>query len=99
MIDNTHVVVLRGTGCDPGSRWAFAERGFRFAAHERGDANRSARVERNFDFIEINFFAAVRLPAGTISMPRRAWCDRVNSTYKKFIRAVPRSCLPPSGCV
>lgn len=55
MIDNTHVVVLRGTGAamiPVPEMEAFAERfGFRFAAHERGDANRSARVERNFDFI------------------------------------------------
>jgi transposase len=40
---------------------AFAERfGFRFEAHERGDANRSARVERPFDFIENNFLAGRR---------------------------------------
>jgi hypothetical protein len=50
MIDNTHVVVLRGTGREMVSvpeMEAFAERfDFRFVAHERGDANRSARVER-----------------------------------------------------
>ena len=37
---------------------AFAERfGFVFRAHEMGDANRSARVERPFHFIENNFLA------------------------------------------
>ena len=50
MIDNTHVVVLRGTGREMipvPEMEAFADRfGFRFVAHERGDANRSARVER-----------------------------------------------------
>jgi transposase len=50
MIDNTHVVVLRGTGREMvpvPEMAAFAERfGFSFVAHERGDANRSARVER-----------------------------------------------------
>jgi len=50
MIDNTHVVVLRGTGREMipvPEMEAFAERfGFRLVAHERGDANRSARVER-----------------------------------------------------
>jgi transposase len=50
MIDNTHVVVLRGTGREMvpvPEMEAFAERfDFRFVAHERGDANRSARVER-----------------------------------------------------
>ena len=52
MIDNTHVVVLRGTGREMipvPEMEAFAERfGFRFVAHESGDANRSARVERPF---------------------------------------------------
>jgi len=50
MIDNTHVVVLRGTGREMipvPEMEAFAERlGFRFVAHAIGDANRSARVER-----------------------------------------------------
>ena len=61
MIDNTHVVVLRGSGrtMEPVPEMAaFAERlGFRFVAHEIGDANRSARVERPFHFIENNFLA------------------------------------------
>ncbi len=50
MIDNTHVVVLRGTGREMipvPEMEAFAERlGFRFVAHAIGNANRSARVER-----------------------------------------------------
>src|SRR5436309_7722881 len=61
MIDNTHVVVLRGTGSEMipvAEMEAFAERfGFHFVAHERGDANRSARVERPFSFVENNFLA------------------------------------------
>ena len=61
MIDNTHVVVLRGTGREMvpvAEMEAFAERyGFRFQAHEKGDSNRSARVERPFHFIEHNFLA------------------------------------------
>ena len=50
MIDNTHVVVAAGTGARmvPAPEMAaFAERfGFVFRAHEKGDGNRSARVER-----------------------------------------------------
>ena len=61
MIDNTHVVVLRGTGREMipvPEMEAFAERfGFRFVAHQIGNANRSARVERPFSFIENNFLA------------------------------------------
>ena len=50
MIDNTHVVVLRGTGREMipvAEMAAFGERfGFQFVAHAIGNANRSARVER-----------------------------------------------------
>ena len=95
MIDNTHVVVLRGTGRDMvpvPEMAAFAERyGFRFLAHERGDANRSARVERGFDFIDNNFFAGRCFASWEdLNSQARQWCDRVNGAYKKHIRAVPR---------
>jgi hypothetical protein len=95
MIDNTHVVVLRGTGADMVAvpeMEAFAERfGFRFVAHERGDANRSARVERPFSFIENNFLAGRRFTSWEdLNQQARAWCDRINATYKKHLRAVPR---------
>ena len=95
MIDNTHVVVLHGTGREmiPAAEMAaFAEHfGFQFAAHEIGDANRSARVERPFWFIENNFLAG-RIFSGweDLNQQARQWCDKVNSTYKKHIRAVPR---------
>ena len=95
MIDNTHVVVLRGTGREmvPAAEMAaFADRlGFRFVAHERGDANRSARVERPFWFIETNFFAGRTFSDwDDLNTQARQWCDRVNATYKKHIRAIPR---------
>ena len=95
MIDNTHVVVLRGTGREMvpvPEMAAFAERfGFQFVAHELGHANRSARVERPFWFIERNFLAG-RTFSGweDLNQQARQWCDKVNSTYKKHIRAVPR---------
>lgn len=95
MIDNTHVVVLRGSGrqMEPVPEMAaFAERlGFRFRAHEIGDANRSARVERPFHFIENNFLAGRTFTGWEdLNHQARQWCDRVNATYKKHIRAVPR---------
>jgi hypothetical protein len=95
MIDNTHVVVLRGTGREMipvPEMEAFAERlGFRFVAHERGDANRSARVERPFSFIENNFLAGRAFTSWRdLNQQARQWCDKVNSTYKKHLRAVPR---------
>jgi transposase len=95
MIDNTHVVVLRGSGrqMEPVPEMAaFAERlGFRFVAHEIGDANRSARVERPFHFIENNFLAGRTFGSWQdLNRQARQWCDRVNATYKKHIRAIPR---------
>ena len=95
MIDNTHVVVLRGSGrtMEPVPEMAaFADRlGFRFVAHEIGDANRSARVERPFHFIENNFLAGRTFADWQdLNHQARQWCDRVNASYKKHIRAVPR---------
>ena len=95
MIDNTHVVVLRGTGREMipvPEMEAFADRfGFRFVAHELGHANRSARVERPFWFIENNYLAGRTFSSWEdLNQRAREWCDKVNSTYKKHIRAVPR---------
>ena len=95
MIDNTHVVVLRGTGREMipvPEMEAFGERfGFQFVAHELGHANRSARVERPFSFIEGNFLAGRTFASWEdLNQRAREWCDKVNSTYKKHLRAVPR---------
>ncbi len=95
MIDNTHVVVLRGSGRDMvpvPEMAAFAERfGFTFVAHAIGNANRSGRVERPFHFIEGNFLAGRTFSSWEdLNQRARDWCDKVNSTYKKHIRAVPR---------
>jgi transposase len=95
MIDNTHVVVLRGSGRDMvpvPEMSAFGERfGFQFAAHAIGHANRSGRVERPFHFIEGNFLAGRTFTSWEdLNHRAREWCDKVNSTYKKHIHAVPR---------
>ena len=95
MIDNTHVVVLHGTGKNMvpvPEMAAFAERfGFRFVAHEQGDAKRSGRVERPFAFIENNYLAGRKFSSWQdLNQQAREWCDRVNASYKKHIHAVPR---------
>lgn len=83
MLDNSSVVVAHGRGADmtPAAQMlAFAKRfDFVFVAHEPGDKNRSARVERNFDFIENNFYPG-RHFADEVDLNRqmRQWCDRVN---------------------
>ena len=90
MIDNTHVVVASGSGAaavmSP-EMIAFADRfGFRFVAHEIGDANRSAKVERNFHFIENNFLAGRAFRDWEdFNAQARAWCDKVNSTQRRSL--------------
>ena len=95
MIDNTHVVVLSGTGQDMvpvPEMAAYAERfGSAFAAHEKGDANRSARVERPFDYIDNNFLAGREFTDWAhLNREARAWCDKVNATVKRHLHASPR---------
>jgi hypothetical protein len=95
MIDNTHVVVAAGTGARmvPAPEMAaFAERfGFVFRAHEKGDANRSARVERPFHFIEHNFLAGRTFAdLADLNGQARAFCDRVNAAPKRHLHGSPR---------
>jgi transposase len=95
MIDNTHVVVLRGTGKDMvpvPEMEAFAERfHFEFQAHEKGDANRSARVEGPFDFVDNNFLAGREFEDWDhLNREAVAWCDKVNAAYSTHLRASRR---------
>jgi transposase len=95
MIDNTHVVVLRGTGASMvpvAEMKAFAERyGTEFIAHELRDPNRKARVEGPFSYIENNFVPG-RTFADWRDLNNQAviWCDKVNSTHKRSLGAAPR---------
>ena len=61
VIDNSHVVIVCGTGKNAQvspEMEAFEKRfGFKFMAHELGDADRSGKVERPFWYIERNFLA------------------------------------------
>lgn len=98
MVDNTHVVVASGTGraaIIAPEMEAFAQRyGFAFVAHEKGDVNRSARVEGPFDHIEGNFLAG-RVFTGFADLNAQAvaWCDKVNATTKRRLQASPRELL------
>lgn len=94
MVDNTSVIVLRGSGAamiPVPEMVAFAERfGFLWRAHEKGDVNRSARVERPFHFIEHNFLAGRRFAdIADFNAQARAWCDRVNQRFVRSRRARP----------
>jgi transposase len=95
MIDNTHVVVLDGTGATMiavSEMVAFGERfGFEFKAHEKGDANRSARVERPFDYIDNNFLAGREFRDWEdLNSQARAWCETANAKHKRSLQTSPR---------
>lgn len=95
MIDNTHVIVLKGSGSTMVAvpeMEAFADHfGFRFVAHEKGDANRSARVERPFHYIENNFENG-RQGEDLEDWNRQAiaWCNKGNARWRRHLRASPR---------
>lgn len=94
-IDNTHVVVLKGSGATMvpvPEMAAFAERyDFVFQAHEIGDANRSARVEGHFNFIEKNFLAGREFrDFQHLNEEARAWCDQKNAAFSRKLHASRR---------
>jgi len=94
MLDNSNIVIAHGTGKNavpaPEMAALAADFGFEFVAHELGDANRSARVERNFDFIERNFYAGRQFTdIADCNTRMRAWCDKTNATHKRALRASP----------
>lgn len=95
MIDNTHVVVLKGTGKNMVTvpeMAVFGERfGFTFAAHEVGDANRSARVEGPFNWIENNFLNNRNFDDWEhLNREAVIWCDKVNATHSSKLHGSRR---------
>jgi predicted transcriptional regulator len=94
LVDNTSVVRCAGTGrhmVPAPEMAAFAERyGYEFRAHAVGHADRKPHVEAPFRFIERNFLAGREFKDfAEANAQARAWCDKVNRSYKKHIRAVP----------
>ncbi len=95
MIDNTHVVVLKGTGASMvpvPEMAAFAEHfGFQFVAHEVGDANRSARVENPFNWIQKNFLPGRSFEDwDDLNHQARLWCDEKNAAHSDKLHASRR---------
>ncbi|MBK8013944.1 MAG: hypothetical protein IPK13_21670 [Deltaproteobacteria bacterium] len=83
MIDNTNVVRLKGTGKEMvpvPEMSAFGERfEFVFVAHEVGDANRSARVENPFKWVQRNFLVGREFSdRDDVNMQARSWCEDVD---------------------
>jgi transposase len=87
-IDNTSVIVARGSG--PDALIAPEMEGFgriyrvRFIPHRVGDANRKARVERPFSYIEGNFLAG-RTFRDWQDLNRQAleWCEKTANLKPK----------------
>lgn len=94
MIDNSSVIIAQGRGADaiPADQMlALAKRfGFEFEAHAVGDANRSARVERPFHYIENNFYVGRTFTSlDDLNAQLRQWCDRVNDKSKRDLPMKP----------
>jgi transposase len=95
MVDNTSVIVLRGTGADMvpvPEMAAFAEaRGFAFRAHEKGDANRSAVVEGLFNYVQRNLLAGRRFrDFEDANRQAREWCDKINAKFSRKLHGSRR---------
>lgn len=95
MIDNTSVIVLRGTGADMvpvPEMAAFAQaRGFEFRAHEKGDANRSAVVEGLFNYVQNNFLIGRSFrDFDDANQQAIAWCDKINAAFSRKLHASRR---------
>lgn len=99
MIDNSSVIIARGSGKDAvpaPSLQALADRfGFQFEAHELGDKDRSARVERAHYFVERNFYPGRQFQSlDDLNRQLRQWCDRVNARPRRHLSgAVPAQLL------
>jgi antirestriction protein ArdC len=97
LVDNTNVVVAAGSGpqAEIAPEMATFARifGFEFRSHAIGDANRSARVQRPFYYVERNF-----LPArcfrdwDDLNTQARAWCTQVaNQKPKRALGMSPEA--------
>ncbi len=94
VVDNASILVASGTGKDAvfaPEVVAFAVRfGFVWLAHELGDADRSARVERPFHHIEHNFYVGRTFAdVADLNAQLRLWCAKVDAKPKKRLGTTP----------
>lgn len=94
MVDNTSVVIASGTGKNaiPAPEMeAFGNRfGFKFIAHEKGDANRSARVEGPFFYIERNFYTGRTFEnLSDLNRQLEAWCEQKSHRFLRELKTRP----------
>ena len=97
MVDNSNVVVVSGSGEEaviaPEMEVLGQIFGFAFVAHAVGDANRSARVERPFYFVERNFLPGRRFSSwDDLNAQARAWCEHIaNQKPKRALGMSPEA--------
>jgi len=94
MVDNTSVIVAYGTGKNavmgPEMDAFSARLGFAFKAHELGDANRSAHVERFFWYIETNFYPGRTFESlADLNAQLAVWCRKQSLRFKRSLGASP----------
>jgi len=95
IIDNTSVIVARGSGPDaemaPEMESFGQIFGLQFQAHHIGDADRKAKVERNFSYVEGNFLAARTFTDWhDLNNQARKWCLEVaNRKIKRSLGMSP----------
>ncbi|HZD44232.1 MAG TPA: hypothetical protein VE134_09280, partial [Methanomicrobiales archaeon] len=96
-IDNTSVIVAHGSGPDAEIAPEMEHFGrifsIRFIRHRIGDANRKARVERNFSYVETNFLAGRTFSdCQDLNSQARAWCIEVaNKKVKRSLGMSPEA--------
>ena len=96
-IDNTSVIVAHGTGPDadiaPEMEHFGQIFGVKFIPHEVGDADRKARVERNFSYIDGNFLAGRTFKDfHDLNAQAKAWCvNTANSKTKRSLGMSPEA--------
>ena len=97
MVDNTNVVVVSGSGPDAviaPEMIAFGQIfGFEFIAHRIKDANRSARVERPFYYVERNFLPGRQFSDwDDLNLQARDWCEQIaNQKPKRALGMSPEA--------
>lgn len=95
IIDNTSVIVAAGSGPDaqiaPEMERFGAVFDVRFRAHAVGDADRKARIERQFSYVEGNFLAGRSFDDWRdLNAQAKAWCINVaNHKYKRSLGMSP----------
>ncbi len=97
IIDNTSVIVAHGSGPDadiaPEMERFGAIYSTRFVPHAVGDADRKARIERNFAYAENNFLAGrTFIDWRDLNEQARKWCeDTANKKIKRSLGMSPEA--------